>query len=40
MLCLKCRSPKHTKADCDYPKSCTCQHRTKPKKKPALDQSV
>lgn len=29
MLCPPCKELDHTKADCAYPLSCTCQHRTR-----------
>lgn len=26
-MCLCCREQPHTENDCEYPNSCTCQHR-------------
>lgn len=30
MLCLPCRKPAHTVADCVQPITCACQHRHSP----------
>ena len=32
MVCTKCGKGKHGK--CEYPKSCSCQHRVPPKPEP------